>query len=147
MDLTPYVDDLRRELEAALETSGNEFGELIERLTGSLEPAIRLTLLDALAGAMGEITRDLAPGSVDLRLRGRDATFVVTLPPPEQRPSPGSGRFGEEDGAMARINLRVPERLKAAIERAAAEARRSVNAWLVEAATAALPPRGLRPTH
>ncbi|MBN6038184.1 DUF1778 domain-containing protein [Amycolatopsis sp. 195334CR] len=145
MDLTPYVNDLRRELEAALETSGTESGELVERLTGALEPAIRLTLLDALAGATGEITRDLAPGSVDLRLRGRDATFVVTLPPPER--SAAVERFGGEDGAMARINLRVPEQLKAAIERAAAQAHRSVTAWLVEAASAALPPRGFRPAH
>ncbi|WP_113690494.1 toxin-antitoxin system HicB family antitoxin [Amycolatopsis albispora] len=133
MELTPYVDDLRRELATALDTT--ETGDLLERLIGSLEPAIRLTLLDALAGAMGEITRDLAPGSVDLRLRGREATFVVTPPPAQPPPSPES--FGGE--AVARINLRVPEQLKAAIETAAGEERRSVNAWLVEAASVALP--------
>ena len=38
-------------------------------------------LQDALAAATEEITTELAPGSVELRLRGRDPEFVVTLPP------------------------------------------------------------------
>ena len=42
-----------------------------------------MTLLDALSAAADEITRDLAPGSVELRLRGRDPDFVVTPPPAE----------------------------------------------------------------
>ncbi|WP_020673196.1 hypothetical protein [Amycolatopsis nigrescens] len=149
MDLTAYVDNLGRELAAAFEAGGDESRELFERLTGSLESAIRLTLLDALSGAMDEITRDLAPGSVELRLRGRDPRFVVTPPPPEQpasRPAASTaeaasrvdGHLGTEDGAMARINFRVPEQLKTAIEKAAAEQRRSVNAWLVRVASAAL---------
>ncbi|MFV2083259.1 hypothetical protein [Micromonospora sp. LOL_021] len=40
-----------------------------------------MTLLDALSAAADEITRDLAPGSVELRLRGRDPHFVVTALP------------------------------------------------------------------
>jgi hypothetical protein len=46
---------------------------------------------------------------------------------------------------MSRINLRMPDHLKARIEQAAASEGLSVNAWLVRAATAALertgPPR------
>ena len=38
-------------------------------------------LQDALAAAVEEITCELAPGSVELRLRGRDPEFVVRLPP------------------------------------------------------------------
>ena len=38
---------------------------------------------------------------------------------------------------MARINLRLPEQLKAAAEQAAARERLSVNAWLVRAVAAA----------
>ena len=51
---------------------------------------------------------------------------------------------------MARINLRLPEQLKAAAEQAAARERLSVNAWLVRAAAAAVdgrrdtPPPGAR---
>lgn len=70
MDLTPYVDTLRRELAVAAEAGGEEARELAERLTAPLESATRLTMLNVLSAAMDEITRELAPGSVDLRLRG-----------------------------------------------------------------------------
>ena len=43
-----------------------------------------------------------------------------------------------DEGATARINLRLPEQLKAGIEEAAGRERLSVNAWLVRAAAAAL---------
>ncbi|HEX3211848.1 MAG TPA: toxin-antitoxin system HicB family antitoxin, partial [Actinomycetota bacterium] len=42
------------------------------------------------------------------------------------------------EGAMSRINLRMPDHLKARIEQAAASEGLSVNAWLVRAAAAAL---------
>src|ERR671935_667508 len=83
MDLTSYVNNLGREFATLAEAGGPEARALVERLTGSLESAIRMTLLDALSAAADEITRDLAPGSVELRLRGRDPSFVVTPPPAE----------------------------------------------------------------
>jgi HicB family len=45
-----------------------------------------------------------------------------------------------DDGATARINLRLPEQLKAGIEEAASRERLSVNAWLVRVAAGALAP-------
>src|SRR5436305_15338028 len=83
MDLTSYVSNLGREFATLAEAGGEDARALVERLTGSLESAIRMTLLDALSAAADEITRDLAPGSVELRLRGRDPNFVVSLPPAE----------------------------------------------------------------
>src|SRR5690242_13862596 len=83
MDLTSYVNNLGREFAALAEAGGEEARALVERLAGSLESAIRMTLLDALSAAADEITRDLAPGSVELRLRGRDPNFVVTSSPGE----------------------------------------------------------------
>ncbi|MGS2619349.1 ribbon-helix-helix protein, CopG family [Micromonospora sp. LZ34] len=150
MDLTSYVSNLGREFATLAEAGGEEARALVERLTGSLESAIRMTLLDALSAAADEITRDLAPGSVELRLRGRDPNFVVTLPPAESlQPAarggaamvdgaPDSDLLFAEDGPAARINVRMPEQLKAAIEEAAAKEGRSVNAWLVRAAAAGL---------
>ncbi|MCP2179556.1 HicB family protein [Prauserella alba] len=143
-----YVDNLGREFAALADAGGEEARALVERLAGSLESAIRMTLLDALSGAADEITRDLAPGAVELRLRGRDPEFVVT-PTPEASGAAGdrtpavAGRSDAavsiaEDGPTTRINVRLPERLKAAVEEAAAEEGRSVNAWLVRAAAAAL---------
>ncbi|WP_328502004.1 toxin-antitoxin system HicB family antitoxin [Streptomyces sp. NBC_00457] len=148
MDLTPYVDTLRRELAVAAEAGGDEARELAERLTAPLESATRLTLLNVLSAAMDEITRELAPGSVDVRLRGLDPDFVVTLPPTEdgipaepvapvehlRAPAPVDG----DEGGTARVNLRLPTHLKARAEEAASREGLSVNAWLVRAVSAAV---------
>jgi len=142
MNLNAYVSNLGREFAALAEAGGDEARALVERLSGSLDSAIRMTLLDALSAAADEITRELAPGSVEVRLRGRDPNFVVTAPPAEP-----IGNAAEvdaapadftEDGPSSRINVRLPEQLKAAVEEAAAKEGRSVNAWLVRAASAAV---------
>jgi hypothetical protein len=151
MDLTPYVELLRRELAVAAEAGGDEARALAERLTAPLESAVRLTLLEALSAATAEITRDLAPGSVHLRLNGRDPDFVVTVLPADQlapeEPSARAAPVDEaapfspaagEKGATSRINLRLPDDVKAGVEEAAGQERISVNAWLVRAAVAAL---------
>jgi hypothetical protein len=147
MDLGSYVSNLRHELAVAADAGGADARALAERLTAPLESAVRLALLDALSAAADEITRDLAPGSVDLRLRGREPSFVVTLPPAddsfaESDPSaagvPPPVAPDDEEGAMARINFRLAEHLKGRIEEAAGQAGLSVNAWLVRAAAAAL---------
>jgi len=153
MDLTSYVDSLRRELAGAAELGGPDARALAERLAGPLESAARLALLDALSAATDEITRDLAPGSVELRLRGRDPSFVVTPPPdfgdtlpPVQPASPPQAVPVEDDGSTARINFRLSEQLKARVEEAAGRDGISVNAWLVRAATAAVT-GGIPPTE
>lgn len=148
MDLTPYVDTLRRELAVAAEAGGDEARELAERLTAPLESATRLTMLNVLSAAMDEITRELAPGSVDVRLRGLDPDFVVTPPPtyggapaepaapvePLHTPAPAD----IDEGGTARVNLRLPAHLKARAEEAAAREGLSVNAWLVRTVSAAV---------
>src|SRR5204862_3737930 len=81
MNLTPYVENLRQALAAAAETGGDETLAAAQRLTAPLEPAVRLMLLEALSSAADEITRELAPGSVELRLHAGEPDFVVTSPP------------------------------------------------------------------
>src|SRR5487761_1519056 len=81
MDLRPYVETIHRQLSLAAEAGGEESRALAERLVAPLEAALRLALQDVLAVAAEEITCELAPGSVELRLRGRDPEFVVTPPP------------------------------------------------------------------
>ncbi|MEU1346261.1 hypothetical protein ACFYPA_07185 [Streptomyces sp. NPDC005775] len=149
MDLTPYVDTLRRELAVAAEAGGDEARALAERLTAPLESATRLTMLNVLSAAMDEVTRELAPGSVDVRLRGLDPDFVVTLPAtdtgaapagpaapaePLRTPPPTDG----DEGGTARVNLRLPAHLKARAEEVASREGLSVNAWLVRAVSAAV---------
>ena len=105
MDLTPYVESLRQQLLVAAGAGGEDAQRLAERLIAPLDSAAQLVLLDVLSAAASEITRDLAPGSVELRLRGRQPDFVVTSPPFEDlfdagtrgrgRPTtrcPGTGR-------------------------------------------------------
>ncbi|MGW3292301.1 toxin-antitoxin system HicB family antitoxin [Streptomyces sp. NPDC001002] len=148
MDLTPYVDSLRRELAVAAEAGGDEARELAERLTAPLESATRLTMLNVLSAAMDEITRDLAPGSVDVRLRGLDPDFVVTPPPtydgaPTEQAAPAEpfraqAPADSDEGGTARVNLRLPAQLKARAEEAASREGLSVNAWLVRAVSAAV---------
>src|SRR5690606_927262 len=67
MDLTPHVERLRHELGVAAAAGGEEAQALAERLTAPLESAVRLMLLEVLAEAADEITRELAPGSVEMR--------------------------------------------------------------------------------
>src|SRR6201985_2877654 len=83
MELGPYVDALPQELRPAGAAGGAEARALAERLTAPLDAAVRLTLLDALSAAASEITRELAPGSVDLRLRAGEPEFVVSAPSAE----------------------------------------------------------------
>ncbi|WP_331767062.1 hypothetical protein [Embleya sp. NBC_00896] len=159
MDLTPYVDKICRDLADAAEAGGEDARALAERLIPPLESATRLALLGALSAAADEITRDLAPGSVDVRLRGLDPDFVVTPPPPVQSfedaagqgaaadgfaaPPPTAGAKPQpepDEGGTSRITLRLSEGVKSRVEAAAGRDGLSVNAWLVRAVSAALEP-------
>ncbi|OLT27838.1 histidine kinase [Nocardiopsis sp. CNR-923] len=154
----PYVDELRSQLLVAAEAGDEETRAVAERLSAALVSAARLTLMDALSDAADEITRDLAPGSVEVRLRGRQTDFIVTSPDFEDVEQEGGDRLpphrGDaaqdpgttaerllaeaEDGGTSRITLRLPDRLKPRVEEAARAEGLSVNAWLVRAVAAAL---------
>lgn len=157
MDLTPYVNDFGQRFAAAAEASGPEAWSLAERLTSVLDSAIRLLLLSVLSDATVEISRDLAPGSVEIRLRGLDPDFAVTPPPGDREfaepPLSGSGASSgagfaasppgpaepdSDEGGTWRINLRLPAHLKPRIEEAASREGVSANTWLARAASAAL---------
>ncbi|MGO9342264.1 MAG: hypothetical protein ACLP6E_07055, partial [Acidimicrobiales bacterium] len=146
---------------AAAEAGGDETKAQAERLFAILESAIRLALQDVLVAAAEEITCELAPGSVEVRLRGRDPEFVVTPAPDAAEGLSNSGTDGDgidwtsggvelgssagDEGGTARINLRMPEHLKLRVEQAATREGLSVNSWLVRAAAAALERTG--PSH
>jgi hypothetical protein len=164
MDLGSYVEAVERQLLDTAEVGGDDALALAQRLVGPLDAAMRLALQDVLSAAAEEITTELAPGSVELRLRGRNLDLVVTLPESLDHgsdngtvrvtsdPWPIAVEEGElppaeegDDAAVARINLRLPDRLKSRVERAASAERLSVNSWLVRAATATL--ERTRPDH
>lgn len=154
MQLDRYIDEITRQMAVAASTGGPEAAALAERLVLPLRSAVRLALLDSLSAAADELTLELAPGSVEVRLRGGEPSFVIegvaaTEPAavPDSAPSHATAEDAiaaeieaaiAEEGGSTRINLRMPDALKARVEAAALREGRSVNAWLVRAATAAL---------
>jgi len=145
MELGPYINDLQRQLVDAAEYGADDTRAVAERLAAGLDAAARLVLLDVLSAAVGEITRDLAPGSVDLRLRGREVDFVVTTPhvEPDSDERPGAS-VELDEVSTSRTTLRLPDALKARVDEAAAADGLSVNTWLVRATAAALQPKQRR---
>lgn len=138
MQLEPYTERLRVQLAAVADAGSDEVRDLAERMSTALEPAIRLALLELLSEAAGEISRELAPGGVDVRLRGQEPQLVVTRPV-EPVPGPASPEAPvEDDSASFRTTLRLPERLKSRVEQAATADGVSVNTWLVRAVGSAL---------
>lgn len=150
MDLTRYVDDLQDRLATAADAGGEDARQLAQRLAAPLDAAVRLVLLDALSAAAGEISAELAPGSVDVRLRGGEPEFVVDAPAARAEPAPATApapapagppnlpNADADAGTATRTTLRLPDHLKAQVEAAAARDGVSVNTWLVRAVAAAL---------
>jgi hypothetical protein len=144
MQLARYVETLRDQLLVAADAGGPESRAMVERVAPGMEAAMRVVLLEALSGAADEITRELAPGAVEIRLRGSDPDFVVSLPTYEasavetiESPTPPTV-VGDDEGGTSRLNLRLPEGLKARIEEAARREGLSLNSWLVRAAATAV---------
>ena len=139
MDITPYIDSLRRDLVAAAEAAGPETRQAAERLTFALDPAARLALMEAVSQAAAEITAEMPAGGVDVRLNGRELDFVVQAAPPvpPTPPAPPGAEEAEEEGGTARITLRLPESVKARAEEFAARSGHSLNTWLVNVVRAA----------
>lgn len=145
MELGQYVSDLQRQLVDAAANGAEDTRAAAERLAASLDAATRLVLLDALSTAAGEITRDLAPGSVDVRLRGREVEFVVTTATSDADADDlPAASVDLDDASTSRTTLRLPDALKVRVDEAAASDGLSVNTWLVRAVAAALQPKQRR---
>ena len=145
MDLTEYVEALRRSLATAAAAGGDQARETARLLSDTMEPAVRLTVTDALAAMAAEVTAALdGAAMVDIRVRGREPEVVVV---PAEHPvadEPHEEPLAD-DGSTARISLRLPDGLKSRAEAAATIAGMSLNTWLARAVTAALGERSSPP--
>ena len=146
MDITGLIGALRQDLARAAEVGGEDVKSAAERLVLALDPALRLTLMDALSQAATEIGDALPGVAISVRLQGREPVFVVEGAPAAP---PAADPFEADDGeALARITLRIPKALKGRAEALAAGRGQSLNTWLVAAARiAATPSDGPQSSH
>ncbi|GAA0959825.1 hypothetical protein GCM10009554_74040 [Kribbella koreensis] len=169
MELDHYLESVRRSVENATALADDQTRSVAQRLGATLDDAGRLALISALSDAAGEISRELSPGSVELRMAGGRPEFVVT-PAPSQLTGNDDDDLDDEmaepaaadlaldaDEPTARITLRLPMSVKNKVDEAATAEGISSNAWLMRTVMTALtsgrsgygrpprPPRAPRP--
>jgi hypothetical protein len=137
MRLDDFIHRVNDQLGASAALGDERTQQIAATLATTVEPAVRLAIMNALTEAADEITAALldVPGSpaISVRLDGDQLRVDVTRvePQPAARPA-------DDGDASARISLRLSEALKADVEAAATSDGLSVNSWLVRAATNAL---------
>ncbi|GAA1428105.1 hypothetical protein GCM10009616_06960 [Microlunatus lacustris] len=151
MELSPYVESVRRGVSDTAALADEHTRQVAERLGAGVESATRLALMQALADAAGEISVELAPGSVDLRMQGAEPTFVVTLPPsaaqavtvlePPDEPATEDPLTADADEQQARVSLRLPQSVKEKVDEYADVEGVSTNTWLLHRVLEALADR------
>jgi len=138
MELSPYVEGLRRELGSLTRFASDDVVEVAGKLAEALESSVRLTLLEVLSAAAAEITTRLDDTAIDVRLNAGEPEFVVTAVPDRGDTEPATREAAAEDAGTARVTLRLSEVLKTRVEAQAAADGVSVNSWLAHAAIRAL---------
>lgn len=138
MELSRHVAAIQTDLAAAAGLGDDATAEAGRRLSSALESSLHLRLLDVLTEAALDLDLQLSSGRVEVRLAGRDPQLVLIEDAPAEEPAaPG-------DDLSARITLRLPDALKASIQRAADSEGISSNAWIVRALARVLEPRAAR---
>lgn len=155
MELTSYLDSVRAGVQNAAALADDHTKHVAEQLGAALESSSRLALLQALSDATGEISTELAPGSVEVRMSGADPTFVVNLPSvghddvtrlvpesaDEQADPTTDPLGGDGDELQARISLRLPQSVKDKVDEFASADGVSTNTWLLHRIAEALADR------
>lgn len=145
MHIDDYLQNLREGARSAAALADDATRDIAERLSTALEPSARLTLERVLTDACEEISSQLAPSSVAVRVRDGEINFhssrvpeagsEPTVPLPPAPPAPPED---EGDGSTARFSLRLPQPLKDRVDEAAAEQGVSTNVWITQALGSAL---------
>src|SRR5258707_928405 len=113
MELSPYVEGLRRELGSLTRFASDDVVQVAGKLAEALESSVRLTLLEVLSAAAAEITTRLDDTVIDVRLNAGEPEFVVTAVPHHGVQEPGPAA---DDAGTARVTLRLSEAVKARVE-------------------------------
>src|SRR5258708_37001797 len=138
MELSPYVEGLRRELGSLTRFASDDVVQVAGKLAEALESSVRLTLLEVLSAAAAEITTRLDDAVIDVRLNAGEPEFVVTAVPHHGAEEPAPHETAADDAGTARVTLRLSEALKTRVEAQAAADGVSVHSWLAHAGLRAL---------
>lgn len=151
MRLDTYTETLRRALVETSSLGDDRTQEVARSLTAALDPALRLVALQMLADTADELNGELDGAHVAVVMDGSTPHLLVTQAdrsdeqgqahvtgPDRLIDTPVHAVPEAPEGPEVRTTLRLPESLKQQIDAAARARGRSVNAWLVEAARAAL---------
>ena len=151
MHIDAYTESLRRTLVETSSLADERTQDVARSLAAALDPALRLVALQMLTDTADELNSELDGAHVAVVMDGSTPHLLVTQADRsderEQDHVTGPDRHAEtsvhaapevEEGPEVRTTLRLPESLKQQIDAAARARGRSVNAWLVEAAQAAL---------
>jgi hypothetical protein len=98
--------------------------QIVEVLVGSLAPALNQAVLDLAEQAATEVGAQLPTGRVEVVLSDGEPTLMV-------RSESAEASFGAEE-LEARMTVRLPTNLKAALEEAADDAGDSVNSYVIK---------------
>ncbi len=127
MQLSNTIEGLQEDLERLAGLGNEAVTEAATLLSGAMGGPATVRLLDLLGEAASELGQQLPAGRVELRITGRDAELVYV----DDAGAPAEADLSDDQSA--RISLRLPEQLKAQIERAAASEGVSANTWIVRA--------------
>ncbi len=155
MDLSTYVESVRAGVQNAAALADDHTKQVAEHLGHAVESSSRLALLQAISDAAAEISTELAPGSVEVRMSGTEPTFVVSNPSTghddvtmlmpeadEDSTEPVTvDSLNDADEAQARISLRLPQSVKEKVDEYADADGVSTNTWLLHRVLEALAER------
>ena len=136
MQMAPHITAIQSDLAAAAALADEATAEAARRVSEALGTSLHLRLLDLLGEAALDVNAQLPSGHVEVRLVGREPELVFVAEPDDAVEPAATG-----DDQSARVTLRLPEALKAAVEAAADREGLSTNTWIVRALSRALEPR------
>jgi len=128
METAQFIEGLQEDLRELAQIGGDELVHAARRLEGAVKQSATLRLIDALTQVALDLSSQLPNGHIDVRLSGQDPELVYVEEESVEAPA-SSG----DDGLSSRITLRLPDSLKASVERAAEVEGASVNTWIVRA--------------
>ncbi|MGH9294697.1 MAG: hypothetical protein ACRD0B_05145 [Acidimicrobiales bacterium] len=148
MRLSRAVEALIEDLQSAAALGDESVQRAAELLAMALAPSLKLRFLELLEQAADDLAGSVSGATAEVRLEAGEPVLALRFDAAAGA-APGEPELGDLPGAVgawradsdsetARITLRMPEQIKAEVERAASEFGRSVNFWLVEAALRAL---------